>query len=104
MRTHPPRPEENPDFDPDLAWSDMSADFGLAPDRDDEAPDCGFDVGTSPHGLSAELPLSYQETPEAARRPLPAKPVLPLLDEDSEAQAFEDQEAISGLLDGGRHE
>jgi hypothetical protein len=39
----------------------------------------GFDVGTSPHGLSAELPVSNQETPEAASCPLSAKQVLPLV-------------------------
>jgi hypothetical protein len=79
------------------------------PTRPDKTPDLcdeafGFDVGTSPHGLSADLPLSHQETLEAASCPFSAKPVLPLLDEDSEAQVFEDQEAISGLLDGGCHE
>lgn len=40
----------------------------------------GFDVGTSPHGLSADLPLLVQETQEARSCCLPAKPVLTLPD------------------------
>lgn len=42
----------------------------------------GFDVGTSPHGLSAGLPLPVQETPEALSLCPPAKPVLTLPDSD----------------------
>lgn len=41
----------------------------------------GFDFGTSPHGLSAGLPLPVQETPEASSLSLPAKPLLTLTDE-----------------------
>jgi hypothetical protein len=40
----------------------------------------GFDFGTSPHGLSAGLPLPVQETPEASSLSLPAKPVLTFAD------------------------
>jgi len=36
----------------------------------------GFDFGTSPHGLSADLPLANQETPEAASSRSLAKLVL----------------------------
>ena len=36
------------------------------------------DLGTSPHGLSAELPLPVQETPEARSLGLSAKPLLTL--------------------------
>lgn len=36
----------------------------------------GFDFGTSPHGLSAGLPLPVQETPEASSLSLHAKPLL----------------------------
>lgn len=36
----------------------------------------GFDVGTSPHGLSAGLPVQVQETPEASSLGFHAKPVL----------------------------
>ena len=42
------------------------------------AADLAFDVGTSPHGLSADLPLSDQETREPSSELPPAKPVLPL--------------------------
>jgi len=54
------------------------------PTRPDKNPDLhneefGFDFGTSPHGLSAGLPLSHQETAEeAASCPSPAKPLLTL--------------------------
>ena len=37
-----------------------------------------FDLGTSPHGLSADLPLPNQETQEARSLRFPAKPVLTL--------------------------
>lgn len=40
----------------------------------------GFDVGTSPHGLSVVLADPHQETPEALRLCPPAKPVLTLPD------------------------
>ncbi len=40
--------------------------------------DVAVDVGTSPHGLSADLHLADQETPEAASLHSPAKPLLTL--------------------------
>jgi hypothetical protein len=47
--------------------------------RQNEGFDFAFDLGTSPHGLSVELPLPEQET-EGASCDLPsAKPVLPLV-------------------------
>lgn len=42
------------------------------PTRPDKAPDSGFDVGTRPHGLSADLALPHQKTPSKPRNPLPA--------------------------------
>lgn len=49
------------------------------PDLDNAAPDSGFDVGTSPHGLSADLARQHQETLEAESLRSPAKLVLPLV-------------------------
>lgn len=43
-------------------------------DSTNRGPD--FDLGTSPHGLSAGLELPYQETPDAASSSPPAKPLL----------------------------
>jgi len=48
MNNHPARPNKNPDFD------------------------LAVDVGTSPHGLSADLPVSHQETREGLRDLPPA--------------------------------
>jgi len=39
----------------------------------------GFDVGTSPHGLSADLRMADQKTRKASALPLSAKPVLTLV-------------------------
>lgn len=77
----------------------------------------GFDLGTSPHGLAAELPLLAQETPEAISCHSPAKPLLTFrmteeqrrclafaafceaeaLAEGEEADELEVQEAIRNL-------
>jgi hypothetical protein len=86
--------------------------FGFDDEADDEAPHSAFDVGTSPHGLSADLPPADQETPEAASFQFPAKPVLTfdladdLPEEVSEADALNELQAFSGrrVFDGGRHE
>lgn len=56
----------------------------------------GFDFGTSPHGLSAGLPLPHQETPEASSLPPPAKPVLTLPD-DAASPAARTKEHGEGL-------
>ena len=40
----------------------------------------GFDFGTSPHGLSADLPEPVQETSGALTFPPPAQPVLTFVD------------------------
>lgn len=56
MSNHPSGPEKSSDLPPDLA----------------------VDLGTSPHGLAAELPLPHQETPDASSCRLPAKPLLTL--------------------------
>jgi hypothetical protein len=42
----------------------------------DFAAASGFDVGTSPHGLAAELHQTEQETPETSSCHPPAKPLL----------------------------
>lgn len=39
----------------------------------------GFDVGTSPHGLSADLRMANQKTRKASALPLSAKPLLTLV-------------------------
>lgn len=83
----------------------------------DKAPDLGneasvFDFGTSPHGLSADLPPDDQETPEAASLRFPAKPVLTfdladdLPEEVSEVDPLDELQALSGcrVFDGGRDE
>ncbi len=88
------------------------------------------DVGTSPHGLSVDLPVSHQETPEVLSCLSPAKPLLMFglteeqrshlafaakceaeeLAECYEADELEVQEAVSHLweaykvLNGGRYE
>ena len=83
------------------------------PARPDKTPDlCDgafvFDVGTSPHGLSADLPLSHQETPEAASWDFHAMPVLifDLEDEMPEEidEAYYAHLLACDLLDGGRYE
>lgn len=51
------------------------------PDKKPESVfDLAVDVGTSPHGLSADIHLAHQETQEAPFCPLPAKPLLTLPD------------------------
>ena len=90
----------------------------------------GFDFGTSPHGLAADLPFPDQETLDALSCHSPAKPLLTFsfteeqrsclafaalceaedLAEGDEADELEVQEAISNLweahkvLNGGRYE
>jgi hypothetical protein len=62
----------------------------------------GVDLGTSPHGLSADVPVSVQETPQAASCRPPAKPVLifSLTESQRDALAFAALCEAEDLADG----
>ena len=48
----------------------------------------GVDLGTSPHGLSADLPVSHQETQQATSCHSPAKPLLTFSFTESQRDAL----------------
>lgn len=50
------------------------------------APASGFDFGTSPHGLPADLAAAHQETSEVASLSPPAKPVLTSLEPSASSE------------------
>jgi hypothetical protein len=88
LNKQPEFPAENLDL---AAQSGVAGASAPAPaGQDSHAVDSGFDFGTSPHGLSADLLLPVQETPEASSCDSPAKPVLTfsLTEDQCDALAF----------------